>query len=505
MFDSKSISKRSAMAANLSYNTPSFATGASSKTSAVGSPLTGAQNTKITPEDGQSSLLQSITLLPPVHRLPIELLIEIFLYCLPSGKREPNSIKPPLLLSQVCSSWRAVALQTPQLWNKISITTYRAYGDCRPEAKHCSSVSLAQSWFRRAGDFPLHFYAVPRSADESAHLVLNDVLLPYSNRFRALHFLFNSADNFSVFFQLPPGHFEQLEHLVVESSLNELVPLPYPITSFELAPRLRRVALSLVNFTLPWAQLTHLAITLFITDTSWSIAFSQCVNLQRGIFYVSAGAPAHDPSLIPPTTLAHLHDIRMTFVGGTATWLEPYDMPALTAFHFCEKRFFQLHTGRLFHQLSSLRSLSLVDLAVVRQGDLFEILRATRRLVELELGVDITLYPLFCALTYSAGQQDILLPNLTAISIHYTREEAALPNDALRFPSHQLIIMVYSRQWKDAVLLACIQRVSLDLKEPIITRAREQFQQWRDEIGLDVDVSYQVDAPWRVPSMEPWA
>ncbi|KAF8872286.1 hypothetical protein BD779DRAFT_349413 [Infundibulicybe gibba] len=61
---------------------------------------------------------------PPVRRavfdLPVEVLGEIFLHCLPPGKWGSLSERDaPWLLIKVCRSWREVALSTPLLWSRL--------------------------------------------------------------------------------------------------------------------------------------------------------------------------------------------------------------------------------------------------------------------------------------------------------------------------------------------------------------------------------------------------
>ena len=62
------------------------------------------------------SLNQCRLVMAPIRRLPTEILSEIF-RTLPRGPEVEASISnSPLLLTQVCSRWRDVAISTPQLW-----------------------------------------------------------------------------------------------------------------------------------------------------------------------------------------------------------------------------------------------------------------------------------------------------------------------------------------------------------------------------------------------------
>ncbi|KAJ7115355.1 hypothetical protein C8R44DRAFT_538360, partial [Mycena epipterygia] len=53
----------------------------------------------------------------PVITVPYELVAHIFLHCLPAdGRVRPSPRAAPLLLAQICSDWRQIALETKQLW-----------------------------------------------------------------------------------------------------------------------------------------------------------------------------------------------------------------------------------------------------------------------------------------------------------------------------------------------------------------------------------------------------
>ncbi|KAJ7238564.1 hypothetical protein B0H12DRAFT_1025597, partial [Mycena haematopus] len=56
-------------------------------------------------------------LISPLRRVPEDVLIEIFLLCLPS---EHNALidpaEAPLVLGRICRHWRSVAYSAPRLW-----------------------------------------------------------------------------------------------------------------------------------------------------------------------------------------------------------------------------------------------------------------------------------------------------------------------------------------------------------------------------------------------------
>jgi len=63
--------------------------------------------------------------LAPHKKLPPEILAEIFRYCVPCPVYLPPELhEAPLLLCQICSFWRSVALDTSTLWDNIEARYY---------------------------------------------------------------------------------------------------------------------------------------------------------------------------------------------------------------------------------------------------------------------------------------------------------------------------------------------------------------------------------------------
>ncbi|KAJ6616207.1 hypothetical protein B0H10DRAFT_1751925, partial [Mycena sp. CBHHK59/15] len=55
-----------------------------------------------------------------VLSLPVEIMSEIFVHCLPDlSDSQPDLMKAPFVLMDVCSAWRKIALSTPALWATI--------------------------------------------------------------------------------------------------------------------------------------------------------------------------------------------------------------------------------------------------------------------------------------------------------------------------------------------------------------------------------------------------
>ncbi|KAF9480393.1 hypothetical protein BDN70DRAFT_992737 [Pholiota conissans] len=56
----------------------------------------------------------------PIDNLPYDVIREIFIHCVSTDPfREPRATLEPMLLTQICSSWRSIALESPTLWTHL--------------------------------------------------------------------------------------------------------------------------------------------------------------------------------------------------------------------------------------------------------------------------------------------------------------------------------------------------------------------------------------------------
>nr|GAT56222.1 predicted protein [Mycena chlorophos] len=88
--------------------------------------------------------MQAITF---ARQIPVEVLQAIFLFALPVSQFvKPSANTAPLLLCQICSPWRRVALNLPQLWTSLSLRTDRGRRRWR---------DLIEMWLGRTAEAPL--------------------------------------------------------------------------------------------------------------------------------------------------------------------------------------------------------------------------------------------------------------------------------------------------------------------------------------------------------------
>ncbi|KAK0197769.1 hypothetical protein F5146DRAFT_57278 [Armillaria mellea] len=140
----------------------------------------------------------------PIYRLPPELLVEIFLHAIkfmPKSKDallvRPNSL--PLVISQVCSIWRDVAVECRSLWTRIAIYRCVAFpverelriGD--PISDVRLDFPLTQLFLERSGEHPIDVEIgieqppLPQNWWACDHVCqLSDLLLPHVGRLRSL-------------------------------------------------------------------------------------------------------------------------------------------------------------------------------------------------------------------------------------------------------------------------------------------------------------------------------
>ncbi|KAF8071943.1 hypothetical protein FPV67DRAFT_908899 [Lyophyllum atratum] len=174
----------------------------------------------------------------PVYKLPSELLRAMFICCLPEKIfLTPTRRQAPLLLIQVSSLWRAVALSTPLLWSSMKATyntpsSLEGTHNCLAQPTDRIVSAALKRWISRATNSPL---SISLDGCSMNHGILN-VILPHLSRCRHLQML-----------NVKPGvprrvsfrrNFIDLETLYVQSFTGSVVDLS---EALESAPKLYEV------------------------------------------------------------------------------------------------------------------------------------------------------------------------------------------------------------------------------------------------------------------------
>ncbi|KAJ7740961.1 hypothetical protein DFH07DRAFT_62728 [Mycena maculata] len=241
----------------------------------------------------------------PVLTLPPEVVSEIFLHCLCDPRARPNVAEAPLLLCNVCSQWRTIAILTPGLWSRLELTfKFSLFGTC--------FIDLLALWFSRTGSHPLSlsiFYDEYTATNRREGIIqLVKVLMRHDHQWEDVELKLPDVSEFHQF----RGKFPGLKRLAVAP--HSAKPLTPAVTAFTRAPQLTNAQLSagctLKPIVLPWTQLSVLKCE--------SLHVPDCLSLLRETTQITELTvyfkPAHrliplSPPLLLPT-LRFLHLLR---------------------------------------------------------------------------------------------------------------------------------------------------------------------------------------------------
>ncbi|KAJ7167197.1 hypothetical protein C8R43DRAFT_820231, partial [Mycena crocata] len=186
----------------------------------------------------------------PVLTLPNEIIGEVFTQFLPPYPVCPTStgLLSPTILTQICRTWRQLALATPALWRAI----WLPFGS--PDSVR--RIEFLMAWFARSRSLPLSIRM--DGGVYPNHRTLVDWTLIVAHRLRWEYLEVRTGQSVDL------GFLENSMPLLrrLDVWINESNPRAVIISH---APQLRTVTLagsaSESNCVLPWAQLTSLTLT----------------------------------------------------------------------------------------------------------------------------------------------------------------------------------------------------------------------------------------------------
>ncbi|KAK0195985.1 hypothetical protein F5146DRAFT_997471 [Armillaria mellea] len=196
-----------------------------------------------------------------VHKLPLELLFEIFTLTID----HPFNVFTggPWTLGRVCRNWRRIAWSCPALWASFYVPRLSF-------SKEKVSIALLNGVLQRSGCADLTF-AVDFDYLCGSHKLLVDCLLPHISRWKSASFVHARPDAIVSSFS---GRAHPQPFQLVSLSLGFVEPtyldsVTEACNVFREAPRLKTLRLSVPHeilwprsIQLPWAQLTHLILDL---------------------------------------------------------------------------------------------------------------------------------------------------------------------------------------------------------------------------------------------------
>lgn len=265
-------------------------------------------------------MTEHLALIAPSRRLPPELWVEVFTRC---SKGAPCSIVPsvddsfdakagPLLLTHVCSWWRAIAISTPALWTTIRLVL------AMPQAAHLSD--LVDMWIARSGTLPLKVAVLEagnggfRSAvNWEGHTALK-ILVGQSNRWADASLDLAPYDPTWQAFKFMRNNLSQLRSLSIDTTQRSW-PTDLAIDIFEFAHQLSSLALNTYN---PYILLKIPLLNLTSFHIHWrgGISFHPLVfamrsmpNLQKCVILCNSSFQVS--VTLPDTALLHLTSLTI--------------------------------------------------------------------------------------------------------------------------------------------------------------------------------------------------
>ncbi|THU80621.1 hypothetical protein K435DRAFT_874194 [Dendrothele bispora CBS 962.96] len=252
-----------------------------------------------------------------IHRIPTELLLEIFALSL---KDDVNNapLKPYSMLwklGRVSSLWRTIVLECmPSKWASIEVAVI---------GLDSKLIAILEECLRRAQQSPLSVFLRPpgKNATTDFFIAYLNVLLPTCHRWK------------KASLTIPDQYIELLEEntrnrlSLLESLEFSIVRQGYftrpshtrsPITAFESAPRLRHVKTSLPvspdNLVLPLSQLTSLKIQSEVKD------IVQLLTLAPNLTRLSAKRIQYPTTSSAPAEIVYssLTSLELSLVGSEA-------------------------------------------------------------------------------------------------------------------------------------------------------------------------------------------
>ncbi|SJL11668.1 uncharacterized protein ARMOST_15074 [Armillaria ostoyae] len=234
-------------------------------------------------EQLERSLPRHKSLLAPVHRLPRDILVEIFRWAAHRPKNSLDVTKGVWPLGRVCGWWRDIVLTSPVLWSVVILDS--------PYMRN--SVDILTHHFRRSAEFPLWIALTTRDSTVDGRVF--DMVIEKSGLWKMMDICAYSKDLARL--SSVSGKIPLLEELYVFAEDNV-----HFSTDTLFSPSLRRVDLEPLKISqLPVnaTVLTHFSGTLrHLTDVRY-IAHLQTLVDVRIMFCDDLDVPLDSGNLLP--------------------------------------------------------------------------------------------------------------------------------------------------------------------------------------------------------------
>lgn len=398
-----------------------------------------------------------------IRWIPIEILGEIFTWCLPEDHRFSPNVAP-LSLCHVSKLWHDQVISTPSFWRELSFWSPKTPSHmCYP----IRSPHYLNQWLLYSGTMPLDlFFDQGITACHMETLVKSVLMKQYTRcRHLELHITDESAPALVCFVGLPHGSFKVLESLVLEG-LDEVDAV---VSVFRESQCLRKFTTDNLDFTytltwdsdipkfdhsvLPWMDLTHLMVTDFLDVHIFAATLSHCSAIQYlrvslSLMDVYTNAPDKPSSMI--VSLPNLTQMYISVHGGLCfpSAMDIFRFPALAHLRFRRSQGRELPNGHVSPQLGSgnpfswamsqqflsqLRHLQQLTLVgdVGSSEQIQWVLRNTPTLTKLTLDIWVNYESLIPAMFHSINGPT-LPPLLNDLELYLQRAEIPFPSHIIR-------------------------------------------------------------------------
>lgn len=278
------------------------------------------------------------SLCAPVNRLPPSLLGMIFRCCLPFGRNSAMSNKEaPVSLGQVCSRWRQLTFNMPELWASIHIplvTTRPSRWSAYINRKHqVVRLEAITSWLSRSAMHPLSISlaaggVLPPTVSPFVEEMVSpylELLSSYSTRWKIIYIQLHGLDWIQHFFsRYKVSDLPLLEKLHIDGSRCNIGKFTSAAAtkalsaedSFLRCPNLNYLSLPLlgeliVGVPVKWSQLTVLNLNGACSCPLFQImeTLSLCPNLECLSTCFDISSSLADLSLEQTVTLPRLRNL----------------------------------------------------------------------------------------------------------------------------------------------------------------------------------------------------
>ncbi|KAJ6564624.1 hypothetical protein B0H19DRAFT_1141566 [Mycena capillaripes] len=262
-----------------------------------------------------------LALLSPARRLPQDVIRAVFIASMPTDNAGMTPKEVPLVLCQICSAWRYVALSTPQLWASIRIVIPR-------NSKIEQLADGITCWLSRSGILPLSISLglKPTQLHECQASSLLTSLSGFSARWKAIHIALPDFSALEALSHLTSQDVPVLRTVSIDRQFllsgNGVGLWSCDSLPFLNSPSLQSISLtdgtSSTSLWLPWTQLTNLRMTRSrVTRWGWDLSITaaltmlgQCSALQS--CHLEITSAAEDTDILTPVSLPLLSHIEVT-------------------------------------------------------------------------------------------------------------------------------------------------------------------------------------------------